>query len=401
MNIKTFDATSTTAAPPTLTRGSLRATATLRERIESGFYSTGEFLPTERALAEDLSVHRRVIRAAIDELVREGMISQKPHCRPVVGQPGEDTQATGAAVARPKSTLPSSSLVALIMWHGAGGLERAGTAQARIFWSVNDQLAEAGYHAVFLDLSRRPEGEETAEREAAYLHYALDHGFGGVIFYPYTYRTNRDLVKQISQRIPVVLLDRTVGGDDVNFVGVNNYQAMFEMTSHLLRQGHRRIAYVTENDPIHPVQERMHGYIEAVRGAGAAELVVTTPLGGDKDDPWPIFEAVFRLPEGERPTAAVCVNDYSALHVASRLSTLGLSVPDDVAISGFDDVVPALPGGLGLTTMAQPFEEIGVRAAQLLLRHLENPSTTAEFIELPARMTIRESTPEPNFNPAS
>ncbi|MCW3058615.1 MAG: Bacterial regulatory protein gntR family, partial [Capsulimonas sp.] len=74
MNIKTFDA-SLPNTPPALTRGSLRAVAALRERIETGFYSAGEFLPTERALAEDLRVHRRVVRAAIDELVREGMIS--------------------------------------------------------------------------------------------------------------------------------------------------------------------------------------------------------------------------------------------------------------------------------------------------------------------------------------
>ncbi|BDI28832.1 hypothetical protein CCAX7_008830 [Capsulimonas corticalis] len=380
------------SGPPALTRGALRATATLRERIASGFYGTGDWLPTERALAEDLGVHRRVIRAAIDELVREGMISQKPHCRPVVGRPAETRMSTPD---KEGPALPASNLIALIMWHGGGRLERAGTAQARIFWGVNDQLAEAGYHAVFLDLGRNPGAEEeNALREAAHLNYAVNHGFGGVIFYPYAYRSNRTLVKWVSQHIPLITIDRVVSGVETNFVGVNNYQAMFEMTTQLLRQGHRRVAYITKNEPIHPVQDRLQGYIAAVRAAGAPQMVVSIPSTDNPEEPWRIVDAVFRLPEGERPTAAACFNDYTAVKLAEYLQRLGLSIPKDVALSGFDDIIQALPSGLGLTTVAQPYEEIGQRAAQLLLRRLDNPSIPAEFIEMPAQISLRESTPE-------
>ncbi|MEO7714680.1 MAG: GntR family transcriptional regulator [Capsulimonas sp.] len=393
MNIKTFDA-SLPDAPPALTRGSLRAVAALRERIETGFYSAGEFLPTERTLAEDLRVHRRVVRAAIDELVREGMISQKPHCRPVVGQPADAAQAVGVASTRDSSALPATNLIALILWHDGGRLERASSPQARIFWSVNDELAGAGYHAVFLDMSQRPESEDMATREAALLNYALDQGFGGVIFYPYTYRSNRDLVKQVSQRIPLVLLDRTINGVDASFVGVDNYQSMFEITEHLLSQGHRRIAHITENDPIHPVQERLRGYIDAVRAAGAPEMVVTTPSNNNPEESWPVVDAIFRLPMGERPTAAVCLNDYTAVHLTTHLKKLGLMIPADVAVTGFDNVIQTLPGGVGLTTMAQPFEDIGQSAAQILIRRLKNPLAPTEFIELPARLTPRASTPD-------
>ncbi|MCW3058619.1 MAG: regulatory protein LacI:Periplasmic binding protein/LacI transcriptional regulator, partial [Capsulimonas sp.] len=365
---------------------------------ETGFYSAGEFLPTERALAEDLRVHRRVVRAAIDELVREGMISQKPHCRPVVGQSEEETQSAAAVPTRDAGALPASNLVALIMWHGGGRLERAGTSQARVFWGVNDQLAEANYHAVFLDLGRQPGSEEeTAECEAAQLNYALEHGFGGVIFYPYAYRSNRDLVKRIGRRIPVVMLDRVIGGLDVNFVGVDNYSAMFEMTTHLLAQGHRRIAYITKNEPIHPVQDRLQGYIGAVRGAGAPEMVVTIPSTDNLNEPWPIVDAMFRLPVGERPTAAVCFNDYTAVNVAAHLEKLGLMVPTDVAVTGFDNIIQTLPSGLGLTTIAQPYEEIGQRAAQLLLSRHKNPLAATEFVEMPSQLIVRDSTPDLNL----
>jgi DNA-binding LacI/PurR family transcriptional regulator len=361
--------------------------ATLSDRIESGQYGTGEALPTERALAEDLHVHRRVVRMAIDELVRGGLVTRRPHCRPTVGRPEAGSKST--------SRLSASNLIALIMWHGGGPLEHAGTSQQRIFWGMNQALTQAGYHAVFLDLGGGQIGseEENAAREAERLRYVLDQGFGGVVFYPYAYRHNRDLVREVSRSVPLVLLDRRIPGADVDFVGLENHGAMFDMTRYLIEQGHRRIAYITNYEPIQPVQDRVQGYVDAVRGAdadGVAETILTIPPYWD-DRAWTVADAVFRLPDGERPTAAVCFTDYTAVRLAERLEYLGLSVPRDVALMGFDDIVPALPNGMGLTTVAQPYERIGNAAVELLMRRIQSPSLPTTSIELPARLVVRES----------
>jgi len=378
---------------PAPVRASQRVAGILAERIASGLYAAGEQLPTERALAEDLHVHRRVVRTAIDQLERDGLVFQRPHCRPTVGARPQEQDVDTGTKAPPR--LSASNLVALIMWHGGGPLEHAGTSQQRIFWGMNQSLAETGRHAVFLDIGGGRIGteEENAAREAAHLRYVLDNGFGGVIFYPYAYRSNRELVKEVNRNIPLVLLDRKLAGVEADFVGVENHDSIFEMTRQLLSQGHRRIAYLTNCEPIHSVQDRIQGYVHAIRQADSfdtVETILTIPPFYD-DRAWGVVDAVFKLPEGQRPTAAVCFTDYTAVGLVERLEYLGLSVPGDVAVTGFDDIVPALPGGMGLTTAAQPYEDIGSKAVELLLRRMEDFSAPVESVELPARLAFRES----------
>ena len=93
----------------------------------------------------------------------------------------------------------------------------------------------------------------------------------------------------------------------------------------------------------------------------------------------------------QRPTAAVCLNDYTAVGLSERLEYLGLSIPKDVALTGFDNIVPTLPNGMGLTTAAQPYEEIGITAVDLLMRRIKASASPPVSVELPAGLIIRAS----------
>jgi DNA-binding LacI/PurR family transcriptional regulator len=282
------------------------------------------------------------------------------------------------------------------MWHGGGALENpSNTSQQRIFWGINQMLAEAGYHTVFLDIGQIGGELENAEREAAHLQYVIDRGFGGAVFYPYAYRSNQELIHRLMRNTPLVLIDRRVAPLESDFVSTANYQAMFDMVMHLVEQGHRRIAYVTKCESIQPVLDRTQGYIDAVRHANIDEIILTIPSRLDPtanpDSNWTVIDAVFNVPKGVRPTAAVVFNDYAAHDLFVRLNQLGLSVPGDVALTGFDNIVSSLPGGLGLTTIDQPYEEIGKGAGQLLLRRLKDPSTPFASLEVPGKLIVRDS----------
>ena len=380
------------AAPPAtrLSTTSLgAATEMLREGIHLGRYTHGERLPAERALAEEMGVHRRVVRAAITQLVEEGLVSRRPYCSPVVqAQSGPSDPSAAAA------KLSASRLVALVMWHG-GPLDTGRTAQQRIFWGMNQALGQAGYHAVFLNLGEIVGTEqENADREAAHLQYVLDQGFGGAIFYPYAYRSNRGLIQEVSQRLPLCLIDRMLPGVEADFAGSENYQGMFAAATHLLQQGHRRIAYITKSEPINPVQDRLQGYLHAMYTAlntDRDELVLTAPSFNGED--WTLFDTIFRQPTDKRPTAAIGFNDYEAERTVRRLRQLDLRVPEDVALVGFDDIVQTLSSGVGLTSVAQPFEDIGRTAAGLFLRRIDTPAAPPAHIDLPTRLVIRDSSP--------
>ncbi|MEO7718413.1 MAG: GntR family transcriptional regulator [Capsulimonas sp.] len=367
----------------------------LRDQIQSGNYKAGDWLPTERVLAEDLGVDRRVIRTAINQLVQSGLVIRRPHCRPIVGPAEVDPPE--ALVRGPVASYTSSSFIALLMWHGGGQMERAFTSQQRIFWGMNQALADAGYHAVFVDLGAVASEEENAAREAEQLQYLLKRGFGGAVFYPYAYRSNRALVEEVAATIPLVTIDRKIDSADTDFVGVDNHQSMYSAIAHLIAQGHQRIAYVTKNEPIRAVQERIQGYIDAVRDADLDEIVLSIP-SRDKEQDWVSVDAVFQLPTGKRPTAAAVFNDYTAIFLMQRLESMGLSVPGDVALTGFDDIVPILPNGVGLTTVAQPYEEIGKKAVEVLLQRLQNPAGPKKSVELPAKLVVRESSSTPGVS---
>ena len=377
-------------------RVSERVVGILSDRIQSGAYSAGHLLPTERALAADLGVHRRSVRAAIDYLVQEGLVSRRPNCRPMVAGAGLRPFESSDSPATPRTAnrISAANLIALIMWHGGGPLEHAGTSQQRIFWGMNQSLTKLGYHAVFLDLGGQiGSEEENAVREAGHLRYIRDQGFGGALFYPYAYRSNRELVREVSRAVPLVLLDRKISGVDTDFVGIENRRAMFEVTEHLIAQGHRRIAHITRSEPIQSVQDRVQGYLDAMHGAGASErteMLLTVPSYHDERY-WTVLDAVFRLPKEQRPTAAACVTDYMAVGFAEHLESLGLSSPGDVAVTGFDNIVPTLPNGVGLTTAAQPYEEIGMAAVELLMRRIKNRHAPPMSVELPARLIVRGS----------
>src|SRR5262249_10927234 len=158
------------------------------------------------------------------------------------------------------------------MWPGGGVVEREAGSQQRIFWGMNQALADVGRHAVFLGLTRIGGEEETAASEADRLRYALDRGFGGIVFYPYAYRSNHALIQEVSRRMPFVMIDRRLSGVDTDFVGLHNRQATYDMIRHMIAQGHRRIAYVTKCEQIQPVQDRIQGYIDAVREARIPEI---------------------------------------------------------------------------------------------------------------------------------
>jgi LacI family transcriptional regulator len=279
-----------------------------------------------------------------------------------------------------------------MMYHGTPQ-EEGGTGQQRIFWGMNQTLGQAGYHTVFLDQSETIGLEnEHADREATHLQYALDQGFGGIVFYCYSYYSNRDLLRKVARKVPLVLIDRELSGVESDFVGVTNHQGMYEATNYLIGLGHRRIAYITRSEPLNTVQDRLQGYLAALREkfhSNYYEMVLAVPSTGG--DVWPSIDTILSLPPDERPTAFVCVNDYEAVNMAERLERFNINVPDDVSIIGCDNIITKLPNGVGLTTIAQPFEEIGKEAAKLFLRRVGNRKADISHVECPTRLVIRES----------
>jgi len=343
----------------------------MRDRIQSRYYQVGQMLPSERALAENLGVERRTVQMAIRQLAIEGLLEVQPRCRPVVSS------------RTPQHCL--SRLVALVMWHSAeNDSERA--EQQRVYWSMSETLGRAGYYGVCIDAGERSTGTypDKANREAELLKYVLDGKFGGLVFYPQACNSNRDLVREISQLMPLVLIDRLMPGVQADFVGLDNRKSAAEATRHLIEKGHKRIAFLSTGECINTVEEHFEGYSRALNEAfpnDPYEVILTPPLSHSRS--WPVLDAIFRLPKDERPTAIVCANSHLAVRAGSDLRELNFRVPEDVTLIDCDKIERTVRDGL--TTVEQPYEEIGKVAAELILRRGKNLTSDFAHIELPMK----------------
>ena len=196
--------------------------------------------------------------------------------------------------------------------------------------------------------------------------------------------------------VPTVLLDARAENGSLPSVVPDEVGGAHAAVVELLRHGHRQIGFLNNVDDIPATRGRTQGYRQALQEADVPfdpRLVVTaegSPHGG--------YLAAHSLLGGpDRPTALFCFNDRMAMGAYQATATLGLRIPTDVSIIGFDDQ-DTLADGLrpGLTTMALPHYEMGAWAVQTLLARIQDPTIPVVHAVLPCPLIRRASVDVPS-----
>lgn len=188
---------------------------------------------------------------------------------------------------------------------------------------------------------------------------------------------------------PILPLD-----DDISVVAAMNTSGALAATEHLISLGHRRIGIITGPSRGAESVDRLAGYHAALAAAGlpvATELVARADftMHGGED------AARYLLSLPEPPSAIFAFNDNMAVGALRAAEAVGLTVPDDLSVVGFDDVALASVVTPALTTVRQPLEEMGRAAVVLLYRLLEHKPLETPHIELATRLIVRSSTGPP------
>jgi LacI family transcriptional regulator len=215
---------------------------------------------------------------------------------------------------------------------------------------------------------------ESVERENRHLDVLLEQRVQGLLITPVD-TDNPRIARFVERGIPVVLVDRGAGRHRLCSVAVHDRLGGRLAAAHLRSQGHERIAFVGGPDSIQQVADRRRGALDAV-----------LETGGSADDLLVFQTPALRLPDGqtagaklatmavhERPTAVFCANDLLALGVLQEMTLHDVSVPQDVAIVGYDDIQYAAGAAVPLSSVRQPREELGRAAAQLLFEEISDP----------------------------
>ena len=198
-----------------------------------------------------------------------------------------------------------------------------------------------------------------------------------------------------SRAIPFVIIDPA--GDpapDVPSVGSANWSGGLVATRHLIELGHTRIAAITGRDDMMCSFARVDGYRSAMNSAGIEIDDRFVRFGNFQvDGGRSIALELLALPD--RPTAIFAGSDLQALGVIEAARTLGLRVPDDLSIVGYDDLQLAQWSSPALTTVHQPLTAMAEEAARLVIRMSETPLDSVPRMDLATRLVVRESTAPP------
>jgi LacI family transcriptional regulator len=190
--------------------------------------------------------------------------------------------------------------------------------------------------------------------------------------------------------IPVVAVDPHTGPSGVPTVDADNFAGAVLATEYLLGLGHRRIAHLAGRPGLESARLREQGFRAAMAAAGVAvdEALVRNAGFRAETATAPAREL---LTMSERPTAIFAANDLSAIRTMEVASELGLRVPDDVSVIGFDNVPESALAVPALTTINQPLRAMGATALNLLVRILQGQDLDATHVQLPTSMVERAS----------
>jgi LacI family transcriptional regulator len=203
-------------------------------------------------------------------------------------------------------------------------------------------------------------------------------------------------VLELNVAHPIVAVDPHVGGSAMPVVHSQNYEGAVTAVDHLIELGHRRIGFLAGRPDLVSARRREAGYRAALDAAGIPfdpDLVQAGAFTAESS----IEPARRLLGLDDRPTAVFGANDLSAIEVEHVACELGLSVPDDLSVIGFDNIPESALAETPLTTIDQSIQEQGITAVRLLIDLIDGrePTAGASRRTLPTSLVVRRSTAPP------
>lgn len=254
---------------------------------------------------------------------------------------------------------------------------------AEVLRGVEDASFEAGYN-VFLCNS-----DDDPKKELHYIEVLLGKQIDGIILV--SAGSHIDSLEALAKGdIAAVVVDRKVTGAKTDSVMVDNETGGYQATNYLLELGHTRIGCITGPSLLTPSAARVEGYRKALLENNLLvddDLIVMGDFRAQSS-----YQATLELLEKkDPPTALFACNDMMAVGALHAADELGLKVPRDISIIGFDDITLASFTIPPLTTVAQPSHEIGLLAAEMVIDRIQKPTTARRSETLSTKIVIRNS----------
>lgn len=250
---------------------------------------------------------------------------------------------------------------------------------------VGQELSKKGYHMFLYCSNNDP------EKEAASLEMASQFNFAGTILISFVNDASLVEKSNISKR-PLLLLNRYVESDLRDVLTTDNFQISYIATRHLIELGHSRIAIISGGRTTSTHRERREGFLNALSAYRIPLLPEFDCISNLTMDSGYSHGEKFLSMGDNAPTAVFCTSDMMAIGLMQAYKNAGKSIPGDLSIVGFDDIPIASLNGISLTTVRQPYAEIGKQAVEMILRRIEDNSIPQQKRILDCELIVRNST---------
>lgn len=344
----------------------------MRARIQEGDYPPNAKLPSDYDLAQEVGVAYMTVRAALDPLVREGLLQR--------------VRGKGTFVAQQDLTKKVMRSLALVvpslssLWNVAGLYYFPGIVQG--FCAEATRL---GYEPAVMGRSKdfyETGGNGTLAGPLA--------GFAGVASLLIEQGDVSTIEALRSTQIPIVAINPYRGRRAISSVAADQAEGVASAVAHLVALGHRRIAFLRGPEGNLGAEERAKGFRLGMARARLSHYAIDGGPG-DYMDQSGMTRARHLLAQNRRPTAIITAGDLIAAGVLKAAEAAGLSVPGDLSVIGFGDFHVANLLQPALTTVRLPLDELGAESALALHRCLAG-ERTREIRHLPTTLVERDST---------
>ena len=344
--------------------------AELREWVFSDQCNPGDRLPSENVLAARYKVSRQTVRKALEGLEREGDIYA--------------VHGSGRYISERLLHRKKSGNIAVVMTYLSDYIF------PKVISGIDEVLSSNGYDLILKHTNNSRHGEISCLTEL------LEKDIDGIIIEPSKsnlYCRHTELFEKMEKyEIPYVFIQGEYEAmADRPHVLMNDEQGSFLLTRHLIDLGHREIYGIFKSDDSQG-QKRHNGYARALAEAGIPydpSRVIWFYTEDRKVHPYTGLQRIIR--SGKPVDAVVCYNDQIARHVIRAIRETGKRVPEDISVTGYDNLESSSDDGMHLTTIVHPKEELGRLAAEMLL-HMIRGENTEQRIVIEPELLVREST---------
>ncbi len=340
----------------------------LVEQIEQGVFKPGDKIPTEAEFVHMAGLARATIRQAIQNLVNLGYLIRK--------------RKLGTFVISRNANNGNRQIIGLLvpdirvgyapeLARGAED-EAAKNKESLILCSTDDLFIKAEYHTERL----------------------IENSVAGVIFVPTAAsdENNKLIVEKFTSRdIPVVLADRIIPGVKIDHVTTDNFNGAYRITEYLINNGHKKIA-ITLSTLFSSERERLEGYKKALADYNIPvdKSIIQTHDGRYSEKPYLDFaRKLFK--QSRKFTAIFAGHDRIAYLLSSVAADMGIKIPDEISIVGYDDLLPHCQHQISLTTMHQPIYEMGIESMKLINARINGLVSPGQSKVLKSYLVERDS----------